>query len=533
MDQGFDRTGAPVAADAEDCVYVLSELNGRTSLLRRVGETFAPYSMYDFGQVACWSVKVGFSWKAILEELPDPDTQEKRVLSEKLTSDWDRIEDFVKQEIQSEGISREFFDELVEVYSRLFPAFGHYSDMVNFMSDNYYSFDPAWNFRSFHSAPDFRTLIEEAFGVYRKDLARAVSKSNGSVISMLSYFKDEISSEQMVRLIEENRDLGDHSAWGFLGSTFDEILSDLSVFSRLAPALKLRLIEDLFEQIMVGRNQDEVEDADGFSTANILRDTLVMLDTVPDSELKRFRSDRNWDQVHGRAVVASGGTIVTAPDSIPVPLEILELDGEPLLIHFRLKLLQTASDFLQAGSKSGLANCMGKAGYYTKSRKGKSYCFVVHTNLELVAGIEIGKVAEGWKVLQLNGPGNRKLEFAKALEDELLLRLNGDTELSREADRARREEKRTRRLAEEEAEPELEFIEDLLPQPEIVIAVRAQLRANPAIPLTAYVAEEAILQGDELFAIPERLLDLERFTANVERRGLGAREENLAAFHLD
>jgi len=491
MEQGFSTAGAPVVAYAEDCAYVLSELNGRAVLLSRVGEEFAPCSMYDFGRVACTSIALKSSWSAILEHLPDPGSQEKIALSEKLTGDWEQIEDFIREEIRPEGISRELFDELVEVYSRLFPAFGHCSDMAIFLSDNYYSFDPAWGFRGFHTAPDFRTLIEEAFGVYRKDLARAVSKSNGSAISILSYFKDEVSPEQMVKLLGGSELFDGHSAWGFLGATYDEILTELTGFSRLAPTLRFRLIEDLMEQIMVGRERDEDEDANGFSTVNILRDTLVMLETVPEAELKRFRSDRNWDQVHGRAVVASGGTLAPTPEDIPIPRELLGLDGTPMLEHFRLKLLQTAEEFLQAGSKAGLSNCMGKAGYYTKMRKGKSYCFVAQTSSRLVAGIELQRITEGWKVVQVNGPGNQRLGFAKEIEDELLLRLNGNTELSREKDRVRLDAERARRMAERERELPADAHRPVMPvMPEDVFA---QLLRAPAIPLAAYVDDERAL----------------------------------------
>lgn len=419
MEQGFDRLGELVASDHASCSYVLGEHSGRPVFYHRA-QGIETGSMYSFGRLACWAIKAAdFNWQNILDLVPDPDTAEKHELKMKLMGTEESTIDFVMDEIDPQGISSEVFEQIAELFSRLFPAHGHFEDRWNFLSDNFYSFEPSWSFRSYHTAPDFRTLIEEAFGSYRKDIARAAVRNSGSALALLTHFSSTLTSEQMVALLErtEGTKCG---GWAFIGTSFDAALANSESFGRLGSALRFRLVNDLLDRL-------EADGSDGFITAAILEDTLTMLQSVPDSELKRFRSDRSWDQVHGRAVELASDEEIEALDPIDFPKAIEALDGLQLS-SMGLKLLRTPLDYLRSGSESGLNNCMGKAGYYTKAKKGESYCLVGYRNLRLVAGVELESHEGKWRVLQLNGPKNALVDDRSSLEDQILLQLNGELE---------------------------------------------------------------------------------------------------------
>jgi len=501
MDYGLNRSGELVEAGSADAVYLL-EVREDRSMIHRLQRDEGPCSMYHFGRIACWAITVDFDWKPMLSVLPDPGTPEKIQLREKLSEEWEFIRSFIDDEIGRE-LTRETFDDILEAFCRLFPAYGHFSDMVNFLSDNYYSFDPSWSFKEYQSAPTFQKLIEEAFGGYRKDLARAVSQSSGSAISLLAHFSGSITAEQMVKVLMAG--LPDQCAgWGFLGSRFDEVLADLSSLDLLTPSLRFHLVEDLVQRLK--RSAEEDGGYDGFETVAIIEDTLTMLRSVPKAELKRFRSDRSWNQVHSRAVALASEDDVEGLDSLSLPQALEALDGEVLGNDLRLALLRRPVDFLRAGSQSGLDNCMGKAGYYTKAKNGESYCLVGYAEGSLRAGIELTKTREGWKVLQLNGPHNDALEEAGELERELLNRLNGDTKLARKGDLSPRVPR---------ADGILEIREEVAPGgqegPLLVVQDLPPLEAAQLGIVGDMVRVQELLFGDEIVGEPERLQDLELF----------------------
>lgn len=504
MDYGFDRNGELIEANSEDSVYALTVKEDRSFLYRSQRIEDGACSMYHFGQLACWAIRTDFDWKPLLSVLPDPGTPEKLDLHEKLSKDWTQIHSFIDDEI-GKDISRETFEDILETFCRLFPAYGHFDDMVNFLSDNYYSFDPSWNFKEYHSAPSFRKLIEEAFGIYRKDLARAVSKSNGSAMALLAHFKDSVTAEQMVQLLSMEIP-SSCAGWGFLGIRFDEALNDLTSLKLLSPTLRFHLAEDLIHRLVDSEGEDAAYD--GFETVAIIEDTLTMLCSVPREELKRFRSDRTWNQVHSRAVALASEDEVEALEAIRIPQKLEELDGELILGHFRLALLRRPVDFLRAGSKSGLDNCMGKAGYYTKAKNGESYCFVAYENDRLRAGIELKETKEGWRVLQLNGPHNDPLEDAQPFESQLLQRLNGNSELARKGDLRPRAVQNNGII---------ELAEEIIPEdrgaPMVVIREVAEPNRAELGVIGEVVRLNELVFGEELIGEPERLLGFQLFEA--------------------
>lgn len=424
MEQRFDEIGSPVAAGS-DWSYLLRERDGRMIFQHRGDSELIAGSMYHFGQLACMAILSGFDWDPLLAVLPDPNTSEKTELKNKLLADEERTLDFVVEEIQGKGISVETFRAIAEVYSRLFPAFGHFDDRWIFLSDNFYSFDPTWNYRNFHSAPDFKTMIQEAFGVYRKDIARAVaSGAKGSAISLISRFSSVFPIEQIADSLQEFSQNSD-SSYGFIGADYDLALESLEDFALLNPSLRQRLFLDLLQGV-----QSPEEDV--FLFAALIRDSLIMLPTVPRGELKRFRSDKSWNQFHARVIALASEERIESLDPIHFPQEIVALEGK-LIGDMALKLLRTPIEFLQAGSKSGLDNCMGKAGYYTRAKNGESYCLVGYRDGELLFGLELTKKEELWSVAQLTGPSNSAIPQRGEIEAELLKLLNGSDSRPAEA----------------------------------------------------------------------------------------------------
>lgn len=417
MEQGFDLAGKPVEAESDECRFLLVELQGRPIFRwKSRDEEFG--SMYGFGSVVSIAIRNGFDWTAVLLQIPDPGTDERFQLRDKLLGQWEEISSYIEDELNVQDYSFEAYSQVVELFSRLYPAYGHFEDKISFLSDNFYSFEPAWSFQSYHTAPDFRTMIAEAFGVYRKDLAREVARSTGSAIALFSRFSSSVTIEEVTALFQNyaGSDLRD---WSFVGTDLDRAMEDNGSFNRLNPALRLRLIHDFFDSLLKPQS-------DGFLLSSIVRDTLLMLNSIPASELKRFRSDRNWDQVHSRAVGLASDEDVSGLGPLSFPRELEELDGQSLKDSTGLKLLRSPFDFLRAGSKSGLDNCMGSAGYYTKAKNGESYCLVGYSQDKLTLGIELKQEDGGWKILQLNGPGNKAIEDRRDIEDELVLKLTGE-----------------------------------------------------------------------------------------------------------
>lgn len=457
MDKGFTIQGKLIEADSPECFYLLTTVNNRTALFLK-SSTIDSASIYSFGRLAFHGIQAEANWSTILEHVPDPVNTEKAELKEKLLSQREANRAYLQDELESEAISEDTYEQLTELFSRLFPAYGHFIDKVNFLSDNYYGFEPSWHFDDFHVAPDFKSLVTEAFGVYRKDLARSVAKSSGSTIALLSLFRNSITMEQMIELLEESK-LSSKSGWAIVSQNIRNTVADLSSFDRLNPALRFRLVKDLLATIEI--SEDEV-----FGDLSMIEDSLTMLASVSSKNLKRFRSDRTWEEVHNRAMELASDESVEKLNSLSLPAMLTQLDGSVMLERLKLRLLRTPLDFVRAGSKHALDNCMAKSGYYSKAKQGESYCLVIYdllaieecsqetpqisseltavhseitaadstvdnfaqtseakgrlSTVGLVAGVELQLAGGRWRVLQLKGASNRPLEDRELISSYLL-----------------------------------------------------------------------------------------------------------------
>ncbi len=420
MDKAFDRSGSPTTLGSPSAYLVLTSRNGRPLLQQDRGEGIELISPYSFGGLAAYLIRIDFSWTALLEAVPSPETLEQAELRRSLLSQRGMIQNYYRDEIKASGIADDVYEELVELYSRLFPVFGRFLDSHHFLSDNFYSFDPIWSFRDFQSAPDFHSLLEEAFGCYRKDLARAVARSKGSAICTLSHLWSYFTVEQLVELLDRF-DSRFTQGFGYAAKSFEGAMEYSAAFGRLSPRLRYILALDLLELIR-DRERDE------FVFIGLIRDTLVMLESVADSDLKRFRSDRSWDAVHNRAtLLASPDKSMGTAREISFPEVVESLENAHVGDGLSLKLLRVPLEFTLAGSQRGLDNCMGSAGYYTKALNGESYCLIIHRAGELEAALEIAfeRDSRSWKIVQLNGKGNRKLKDSDRLRATVLELLNG------------------------------------------------------------------------------------------------------------
>lgn len=416
MEYGFTRNGKITDLAAKDCYFIVKQLPDRTLLYTVEGGENSS-SMYLFGRIVCWAIRANVDWSQILQRIPDPETQESMNLRKKVFSTKKATMDFIQGEIEEKGISESAFDALAEIYVRLFPAYGNFDDRSCFLSDDFYGFEPNWDNETFHSAPNFKIMVKEAFGVYRKDLARKVASLSASSIALFSNFKDSLTPEQLIEIMDEP--LSNHcGGWAMIGVTIAKSLKDSETFNRFSPGMRSRLAKNFVAML---------EDGDGFEATSMVQDCLVMIKSIPDEHMKRFRSDKTWVSIHNRAVHLASEETIQSIDPIDFPAEVLALDEAPISANWQLKLLKTPWDYLLAGNKDGLNNCMGKSGYYTKAKNGDSYCLVAvdsKDKMSLKAAIEIAKGEKGWDILQFNGKSNEQLDNKEELEDELSMILN-------------------------------------------------------------------------------------------------------------
>lgn len=422
MEYGFDVKGAIVEIDDASCTHVLAVENGRSRFYtKRIGINSA--SMYSFGVVigqllsSASDAKISYNWENLLQVLPDPGTEEKVNLQKGLLKLEKEVHYYAESELNVKDLSTDEYLKLVEVYSRLFPAFGHFRDNSLFVADNFYGFEPAWKFRDYHSAPTFKVLVEETFGTYRKDLAKAFASSNGSAISLVAIFSQSVTAEQSVRLLSIPAAPA-LWGWGIVGDTLSNALADLTQFNRLSGSLRYRLIEDLLENLRTTE--------DGWSLSTMLEDTFTMLETVKDNDLKRFKSDKTWDQVHGRAIELCSGDGDAKMGRNAIPIEVKNVEGVDIC-STRFAILRNPIDFQHAGE--ALNNCMAKAGYFTKFRRGKSISLIGFNGENAAIGLEIARDEGVWKVLQLNGVNNQRVDNRQEMEEVLLKSLNSSNEV--------------------------------------------------------------------------------------------------------
>lgn len=507
MEYGFTKNGKPTTIGADDCTIIVKQEKDRT-LLYDSAAGLESSSMYTFGRIACRVINSKGQWGEVLNRIPDPLNEESVKLREKLISTKHETLEFAKSEI-GQPISDQLVNDLIESFARLFPAYGIFDDRYNFLSDDFYGFEPHWPHRDFHNAPNFKTLVQEAFGVYRKDLARRVAKLSGSNIALFSNFKNSLTPEQLIELIDEpfSPNLG---GWSMLGSNLNTALEDVDSFNRFSPTVRLKLAKDLLASL---------EEGDGFDTASTIQDSLVMLKSVPQDCLKRFKSDRTWSTVHNRAISFASDETIRNIDPIVFPSAIDNLDGKSLTSEWKMKVLRTPWEYLRAGSKDGLDNCMGKSGYYTKAKEGKSYCIVAGDERELKAAIEVSYNEGKWEALQFNGKSNAALPNKEELEDALSMLLNNQ--------KAERKPKRSivreaqnepmnlgtiqqavqRQLLALDLEDDLEAQDDNL-------EVQGELELEPEQPLAQGLIQETTYNEKPVFKLVE-VLDSE---INIEAR---------------
>lgn len=413
---GFDLTGASVNTTDDSCTHILLVKDGRSQFYSKSAGVNSA-SIYSFGVLIgrileASKTKESYDWDNILAVLPDPGTDDKITLQKDLLKLEKETRYYAENELGVSNVSTDDYLKLTEIYTRLFPAFGHFNDSSLFIADNFYGFEPVWKVRDYHSAPTFKILIEETFSAYRKDLARAFSASNGSAISLLAQFSGSVTPEQAVKLLSlpTERSLW---GWGIVGDNLSNALADLTQFNRLSNTLRYRLIEDLLETLRTTE--------DGWGIATLLEDTFTMLESVTDSDLKRFKSDKTWEQVHGRAIELCSGDGDSKMSTNPIPHEVQSLDGAEIC-STKFAILKKPVDFHHAGE--ALNNCMAKAGYFTKFRRGKSISLIGFNGERPAVGLEIALDEGKWKVLQLNGVNNQTLDNRKEIEEALLESLN-------------------------------------------------------------------------------------------------------------
>ena len=310
------------------------------------------------------------------------------------------LEDSLKDELRYYGgfgvspeVRHNVANTAVRIVSLAFPIFS--TLMENRLNDGFYAFY-RWDVRNrphyrLHSYKDF--LIAE-FGVYRKDLAKAVAKSNDSAVRWASRFAPIIDIDSIIQaLLEKPRRSGDDI----------ESMEAIRHFPR--NTIKRLLSEGLSSQI------DPI----------MIDDALEMAPFVLPEEQKLCKS---WKGVHDYGMVHY--TNDREEKGIRHTKEFEDFFKNAKFEGYQVVPLRDSQAFVQTGKLMDV--CVGSVGYISRAYDGDGYCFRLDNEEgNAYALAEVAKnSSDEWKIAQLRGMNNSNLptEFHEMLEKELSKYIN-------------------------------------------------------------------------------------------------------------
>lgn len=291
----------------------------------------------------------------------------------------------------------------IELYLSCFPIFWRYSvtDESCIVYDGFYGRYLATREEEYHSATSYRELVQGVLGVARKDTLREFRNLNEDQVALLSMFRSLLPPETMLAALKR------------LPNRFFDYLIDPArylVLQRLSPTIRLRLFEDT----ILSRVCDP----------GLMNDALNMLEEMADDELRRLKGVRTWMELHNRAMR------LTALDGdeeavIKTPPELMKLSESTREEAVQLVPLMRASEFLHVGR--ALDICIGTHSYFSRARKGESYCLTGLRDGKPEVAVEVALQNERWKVLQYRGFANELPERHREVSAEWEARLNSFT----------------------------------------------------------------------------------------------------------
>lgn len=310
------------------------------------------------------------------------------------------MEFFLKEEYNAK-LSFAQRDSLCELFEQLFPIYWRYAITSHtcILYDGFYGRGPSEAYLPYQSSLTYEELIENVFGVARKDTLREGRKIDALGLNLAYVFRDILPTDVIIHELSTQE--------GHF-SEFPVNPEPYKILKRLSPVIRRRLFVDLILDFKLD--------------AQLVADALDLLAVLPEDRLKRLKGTTNWNQLHRRLMIHCEAV---ESDQIIKPPQILERLIEPC-DGLVFSPLQNARDFVKLGD--WLDICIGKAGYFMRAVRGESYCLVGLKDATPYAALELKFSESGWKVNQLRREDNQLLDNQKTIIALIEGRLNNEQE---------------------------------------------------------------------------------------------------------
>lgn len=272
-----------------------------------------------------------------------------------------------------------------------FPVYGHF--VSNRISDGFYGVNQN-DLESLkrHRAKTYRDLLNEMFGTYRKDLAKAAASAHLNALLWASSFKGLVNIDTLVDGLRSKK------------------IPDAECANNLAP------ISDFPKSALAQLFLEGIESSIDFI---MVEDALEMARWIPEEDRKLCTS---WKKLHDSGMASysyqvGGGNEVAYPEEFENFFALADFEG------FKVFPLRRGQDFIDTGAVMSV--CVGSMPYITRAFHGDGYCFRIDADDNTpYALIEVLKTKEDrtrWKIKQVRGHLNSTIpeEFNEKITEEL------------------------------------------------------------------------------------------------------------------
>jgi hypothetical protein len=279
----------------------------------------------------------------------------------------------------------------LDIHAASFPLFSHF--VKNRLSDGYYGGAYELESKSYHRAKDYKEFLTRMFGVYRKDLAKAVAASDISNILWAAGFAEILEIDSIIEALREN-------VSKFSGDMITKV-DTLAGFPRVA--LKSLLAEGF------SSNVDFI----------LIEDALEMAPWVPEEERKFCRT---WKELHDRGMAHYSYHEETNSE-IEHTNEFEKFFAQAEIENHVISPLRNVASFISTGKRMDV--CVGSSPYVRRAFAGDGYCFRVdkenNAPYALVEVLKSKKTTGAWCVNQIQGEKNCNIpeDFTGKIKTEL------------------------------------------------------------------------------------------------------------------
>jgi hypothetical protein len=296
---------------------------------------------------------------------------------------------------------------LTKLYHSCFPIYWQWAVTSNtcVVYDGFYGNYVANRNHDYYFATSYEKLVQEIFGVARKDTLRETRRMNVDQLCLAYMFRDILPVDVVLAVVTNAAE-----------DSFYDFSLNRTGYQALA-RLTQPTVRRLMEAIIDARGSDQF----------MMEDALDMLGAVPDESLKRLKGVKDWLELHDRAMrLVDLGTGDSAP--IKIPKELMNLAEESLESEMKLIPLMRADEFIGVGSTLDI--CLGKSNYFMKARRGESYCMTGLVGGEPQVAVEIENNRSKWRVLQYRGFKNSVPDGARETVQAIERFLNSSATVS-------------------------------------------------------------------------------------------------------